>query len=188
MFGGVLRSIYCKRHAENGAMKFSVRFCLLDGCMKIPNYNFLGNKIGLYCNLHAEDGMVNVNTSRVDKAARRVPTYDLRTACAGIKRNTLDDAVTSPRVEKLCEATGCRNWSRWGGVDSKHPTHCLDHVPLEHGLGVQTAAVEIAHTQEDSRSSSALDSRAHLDDSCGGDGIAHKRTRRHWLYRRPLSP
>ena len=155
--------------------------------MKIPNYNFLGNKIALYCNLHAEDGMVNVHTGMVNGATQRVSTYDVRTACTGIKRKTLDDAVTSVSVEKLCEAKGCRNRPRWGG-DSNQPTHCLDHFPLEHGLDVHTAAVEMAHIQEDSRSSSALDSRAHLDDSGDGDGIGHKRTRRHWLYRRPLSP
>ncbi|CAM9566336.1 unnamed protein product [Laminaria digitata] len=134
--------------------------------------------------------MVNIGRQRssndsrtVVEAVRRVLTDGTPTACAGVKSEILDGAVTTVSVETLCEAAGCLEWSRWG-IDGKQPTHCL-----EHGLDVHTsaAAVEMTRAKEDDHSSSSLGARTRLNDSGGDSGISAKRTR-HRLYRRPLPP
>ena len=34
--------------------------CKYKGCKTIPRYNFEGNKIGIFCSVHKEGGMVDV--------------------------------------------------------------------------------------------------------------------------------
>jgi hypothetical protein len=34
--------------------------CIYENCKTIPNYNFVGNKTAIYCNIHKLENMVDV--------------------------------------------------------------------------------------------------------------------------------
>lgn len=40
------------------------RVCLQEGCNILPNFNFEGEKKGIYCKMHCKDGMINVRHSK----------------------------------------------------------------------------------------------------------------------------
>ncbi|CAM9647599.1 unnamed protein product [Laminaria digitata] len=147
----------------------------------------------VYCKLHAEDGVDNFCTKRspndsctVVGASWRAEPDDVPTVCARLKREILDDPVTSVSVEALCEASGCLKRSRWG-IHGEQRTHCLDHALLEEGVVARTADVDMACTKEYSCFLSPLGPKIHLDNNGDGGGTATKRTR-HRQYRRAAPP
>lgn len=100
-------------------------------------------------------------------------------------------ALASVGVDAPCEATVFLERSLWG-TDGKQPTRCLDQAPLEQGLLVHAAAVEIASSTRGSETVSSLGSRTEPnDDNVGGGGgdddTVANRTRRR-LPRRPCHP
>ncbi len=46
----------------NLEVKKNKRLCINTNCFKRANFNFTGEKKGLYCTYHKKDGMVNVIT------------------------------------------------------------------------------------------------------------------------------
>lgn len=40
------------------------RKCGFEGCMRMPNFNFAGEKGGLYCSQHKQDGMIDIKHKR----------------------------------------------------------------------------------------------------------------------------
>ena len=50
------------------------RSCSNPDCIKFPRYNTHGEAIGLYCNRHKRDGMVDVTTCVVAECTKRPPS------------------------------------------------------------------------------------------------------------------
>ena len=197
-YKGCKTPAYCKQHAEEGMVSVRSQRCLQDSCRRGANFNIDNSKIPAYCKQHAAKGMVDICVTRslirsceVVGAARGVPTDGEPTVGVRVKieRERLESLMTSVSTEGLCQTTGSLKRST-RGINGKHPPDCNDHAPLQGGLEVQSAAVEIAYSKEVSRSSSSLGPGTHLNgtNSDGGDGgTATKRTRLR-LYHRPTPP
>lgn len=44
-------------------------------CGKIPSFNYQGEKIGIYCNDHKKDGMVDVKNKKCIKCGK-IPSFN----------------------------------------------------------------------------------------------------------------
>ncbi|CAM9932474.1 unnamed protein product [Laminaria digitata] len=112
------KKAYCKQHAEDGMVNVVSQRCLHDSCTKRPSFNFKGRKKA-YCKLHAEDGMISIVFARrssnsngsctVVGTALRIPPDDVPTVGVRLKREILDDPVTSVSVETVSGAAGRLN-------------------------------------------------------------------------------
>ena len=115
------KAAYCKQHAQDGMVNVRSQRCLHASCTKRPRFNFVGRKEA-YCKRHAEDGMVSIicarrslnGSCRIVGTARREPTDHVPSVCVRLKREMLDDPVTSVIDEAVSGATGRLKRSRWG--------------------------------------------------------------------------
>ena len=104
------------------------KICVEEGCTIRSNYNFKGNKIGLYCNNHKKSGMIDVkNRVCTYKNCNIRPTFNysnnkLPLYCVSHKLENMINVVNTKCIFNDCNINAIYNFNH-----SKSPLYCSNH-------------------------------------------------------------
>ena len=102
--------------------------CVYEGCTTLPNYNFKGEKRGLYCKKHKEDGMIDViHKTCVYECCTTRPTYNFKGKKRGLycKKHKEDGMINI--VDKTCVYEGCTTLPNYNFKGEKRGLYCNLH-------------------------------------------------------------
>jgi hypothetical protein len=102
--------------------------CLSDNCNTLPTFNFLDDKIGIYCKEHSKENMIDVKSKRCQaENCNTQPTFNLPNKTVGIyckehsKENMID--VKS----KKCQEENCNRQPNFNLTNEKIGIYCKEH-------------------------------------------------------------
>ena len=103
------------------------KYCFEDGCKTISNFNYKGQKKGLYCLKHKKDDMINVVNKRCqedDCTTRASYNYEGKKALY-CSKHKIDGMINI--VSKRCREDGCMTVPNYNFEDKKKGLYCLKH-------------------------------------------------------------
>ena len=118
---------YCKEHRSDNMVDVRHKKCGIDGCIKKPNFNERGTKIGIRCEKHKLPTMVNVLIKKCDilNCETRASFNILGqkpTVCA---EHQIPGMVNV--LDKKCEFEECMKLARYNIISEKNGVWCIDH-------------------------------------------------------------
>jgi hypothetical protein len=122
--------------------------CQHEFCSIKPNYNFINEKVGIFCNKHKENNMVNLKTVKqccVDKCMEQARynyiTDKERKYCTVHRpKGTVPVPFVNPK-DGICVEPDCNNpiyvLSKFQHCYFKQYPYCLKHRKFYHGMAEQ---------------------------------------------------
>jgi hypothetical protein len=102
--------------------------CIGKDCKKRPNYNFEGEKGGIYCFDHKHNDMINVTRKNcIESNCKKYPVYNFEGETKGIycdihKHNQMIDVIN-----KKCIEPNCKKYPIYNFEGKKGGIYCFDH-------------------------------------------------------------
>jgi hypothetical protein len=97
--------------------------CLFDNCNKIPYFNLPDKKIGLYCDQHKLENMINIKSKRCEKCNKLASFgFDKPLYCSEHKLDNMIDVT-----HKKCKFESCNKYPFFNLPNSKTGLYCVEH-------------------------------------------------------------
>ena len=129
------------------------RRCSHGTCTKVPSFNVLGSKTGVYCKQHADNYMLDVRSKHCSHhSCTGWPRWGVISDCSGSVCSQHKNSLPAGLVvdfKQRCEVTGCRAVARWGIAETQ-PTHCPAHGRLREGLSCTVGSDPTRNTSSSS--------------------------------------
>ena len=125
--------MFCKIHVTSSDMiNVNTRWCAhAGGCTTLPAWNFPGEKRGLYCKVHAIDGMLDIVNPRCQHpGCNKQPSYNMPHEVRGLfcKVHVTCSDMTNVVSRRCAHAGGCTTRPNWNFPGEKRGLYCAVHA------------------------------------------------------------
>jgi hypothetical protein len=102
--------------------------CIEPNCNKRSNYNFEGEKRGIYCVSHKKDGMINVISKTCEEPnCKKQPAYNFENEKTAIYCNSHKKDGMIDVINKKCEQENCNKRPIFNYENEKQGIYCVSH-------------------------------------------------------------
>ena len=102
--------------------------CIEEDCKTIPNYNYIGQKKGLYCKKHKKDGMIDVRSKTcIEEDCKKIPLYNHigQKKVLYCKKHKKDEMINVK--SKTCIEEDCKKIPSYNHIGQKKVLYCKKH-------------------------------------------------------------
>jgi len=123
-----LKAEFCGEHRQINMINVVIKKCTFEGCITMPTYNLIGEKIPLYCVTHKLPDMIDIKHKRcIYDGCLKQPTYNLigekiALYCATHKLERMIDIK-----HKRCIYDGCITMPTYNLIGEKIALYCVTH-------------------------------------------------------------
>ncbi len=114
------KPLFCNKHKKDGMINIKHKNikCMIDNCEVYPSYNFPGEKVRLYCKIHALEGMIDVvNKVCIEDGCTKLASYNyegqkVRLYCSNHRKENMMNIKNKKCIEEGCLKTPSYNYER----------------------------------------------------------------------------
>ena len=117
--------LYKERKVKWTGTQIESRICEFEDCKLRSNFNFSGEKYGIYCSDHKKENMIDVKSKKCIVCNKKRPNFNFEeqknpTHCKNCKLENMVDIT-----HKKCIVCN-KKTPNFNFIEQKNPTHCTD--------------------------------------------------------------